>query len=534
MQKADENQENLWSDLESEFEEREGQPLALSLPDPPSRQRTVDVANLQSLFSGFYPVLLLCLVAGLLGLSDPRQTLLLGTTCFLAFPMAWLFAPTMRGAKRGWGYYALTALLVGGMGELMVAFSDGLLNFGLSQKVSVPKFLVSLERQMESFYSLSHWFFYGVLGIGVAYLTHRIRGRAPWMDSPKTRKLHGIMAAVLLAVPLLLPISCFILGSVFWMKTDWYISTVHRNPQLERFPTYNTRQRVAWDKLYASWREAVPGKGTYSNLIERTPVAEVHRLEKAYLELAGSGQPGRMWGGSREQINRILLSRKDQLKTPYRLARLMVAQTMSEHQLDGHFPELPEQWEFLLETLSKTQIDRAEGLSLLKQLQAYDESAEKPIGDIDRYVLAVLSLSSPFVGEEQTKLALFGIPFKYSPRQLYFLYEVRPVLNAWLELREQMIGLEEEQQLAMIRKHADAEGTFLRWAATKPYDYELRPLWQAAAVMTASRLYRIEHGSWPSQVSDLSSFLWFEPKVGLTQVPDGLQIQDTDRSRLLK
>jgi hypothetical protein len=522
MQTIDERYEDMWSDLESDFEQGEALPLPLELPDPPSRQRTVDVANLQSVFSGFYPVLGLCIVAGVAGVGDVRETLLLGVVCLMAFPLAALFSPTMRGAKRGWWYYSLTAVLVGGVGELTVTVSEALLRFSLSSYFSMPDFISTLQHQMEGFYRLDRWVLYLLLGLGVAYLTDRTRSRVPWMDSPRTGRLHGLVAACLLALPLLLPLSCFILGRAFWPQTGWHLRTERLNPQIQQSRSYES---TAWSEVSADWWRAY--KGPWDERLEQTSLPMLHKIEASYLELARSG---RVRPDLEDGPQRALLSRNDELKEPYQVARTMASQATVEHLAGVLIPGLESAWETFLASACTHQLSSAEGQSLLKDLQTYDESVRNPTLDVDRQVLA--AAHSPFWREKDMSVTLFGTSFNHSPEQLYFLYHNRFPIQDWIQIREQIpYDKSPEQEIAILRQQVDGDAHFLEWLATKPFDYELRPLWRAAAVITASQLYKLDNDSWPKHVSDIDSLLWFEANFSLTESSEGLKIQDNSSNK---
>ena len=149
------------------------------------------------------------------------------------------------------------------------------------------------------------------------------------------------------------------------------------------------------------------------------------------------------------------------------------------------------------------------------------------IGELDSYVLATAVRHTPYYDEEDLRpMTLFGVTFNHSPSQLYFLHYTDYVTRPWLHIREQLLGLTTEEQISRIRQLQDTNGV-LNSLSLRTFDYELRPLWRSAAVMAASRIYLLDHGAWPSQVSDLGASVPFEAEFELSQSDGGLKILET-------
>lgn len=531
MQSIDESYQDLWSGLESEFEEKESTPLDLDLPGPPGRQRTIGVANLQSLFSGYYPVLVLCLAGVLLGLGETSGqsiSLSLGATGLLAFVLAGFLAPALRGPRRAWWYYSLTAILIGGVAELSVVVSQGLLAFVVTPTaVSATSLVYKTQQHLESYYTFWHWAVYVALGAGVGLIMQRLQKRAPWMDSPSTGKFRGILLTALLAFPLLLPVSCFVIGTIQRKDTGWLRYVEYRNPDL---PGSRLVLKVdkEWGDLQTYWVSQTQDVERPGERISKTSVPLLHELERRYLLLAQKENAVRSWGGDRYAIEELFSERRDDLNQPLQVALWSVRFRMYQHRNASHEERLVSRWEFLLSELAESQLTARETLALKAQLKDYDEHYLRPRQEGNRWVYSQMTSYQP----SPKPLTLFGVPFEHSPQRLHMLYDYRFLLGPWQQLQDDIPFNATDEEYWKHIKQQDQ----LRWLSSKPFDYELRPLWRAAAVISAAKLHKSEHGDWPESASEIQGRLWFAPDYSFTQVPDGLQIRDnsSDRSWIVK
>ena len=99
-------------------------------------------------------------------------------------------------------------------------------------------------------------------------------------------------------------------------------------------------------------------------------------------------------------------------------------------------------------------------------------------------------------------------------------------------------GLVFSEQIAEIRKQKGSQDQVLSWMSARCFEYEMQPLWRAAAVITACKIHKLENGVWPQSLSEVSSLLWFlardpeswkEPaptEFVVTPSAEGLTIQD--------
>ncbi|MCA9775915.1 MAG: hypothetical protein KC800_04330 [Candidatus Eremiobacteraeota bacterium] len=551
MQASEKSYEDLWSGFESEFENSEPTPVTLDLSSPPSRQRTIGVAHLQLLFSGFYPAFLLCLAGLLMGMERWDQTFIVVGTCLLAVPLAAIFSSVLRGPRRHLGYYVFTALMVGGGTELFLGFSRWAFAEFFGPYSEVATFVTSLQSGLERFFTFSHWTVYLLLGASVAYLAQRATERTPWMDSPPAGALRKGVAGMLLAAPLLLPFFCLIAGTVMEGKVRWYQWTFHFNQdQLQSQSLLNfSAVDTEWSRVYKDWQRASSGQSK-DELIGNTSSAAVRKIETDYLMIAESEQPHIGWTGHyRQLLEGLLSSRRDDLDYPYRVADAVVKDAMIRQNFGGDEPTLISHWLFFLDELAKTELEAPQARRLLNRLQQYDEKARTPSHEGDAYVAALATIRSPYgTGIAPEPMYLFGAPFNNSPEQLYFAWQTSYVTDGWLTLTDDWYGLEPAEQLEVIRAQKDSKNQVLAWMSTRCYEYEMQPLWRAAAVLAASKLYKLENGGWPEKLSDLDGSLWFlhpdprswrEPaptEFVLTVKDESLQVEDTvsDRRWVLK
>ena len=541
MQTADEKYEDLWSGLESEFEETEPSPLNLDLSRVPNRQRTIGVANLQSLFSGFYPAFILCMVAILLGVKGGTPGFAVIGTCLLALPLSAIFSVVLRGPRRHLGYYLFTALAVGGSTELFLVLSEWTFAQVFDPPVERATFVTSLQNGMERFFSFSHWGIYLLLGLGVSYVVKHAQHRAPWMDYPPAGGARKSLAVVLLATPLLLPLICLITGTIMESRVRWYQWSVHDSPEvyqseyLTAFPEVDSE----WSRVYKDWIRSTSGE-TDQDLLLNTSAPELNKVERSYLAIAASAEPRLGWTGNhRELLESLLLTRRKELEHPYQVADAILQAAMVHHSFGGDDPALLSQWQFFLEELRKANLEPSDARRLLHRIEQYDLKARAPWREADDYVAVLATIRSPYgTGIDPEPMKLFGVPFNNSPEQLYFSHHVRYVTDGWLALRRDWYSQTPEEQIAEIRKQRGSQDQVLSWMSARCFEYEMQPLWRAAAVITACKIHKLENGVWPQSLSEVSSLLWFlardpeswkEPaptEFVVTPSAEGLTIQD--------
>lgn len=552
MQTADEKYEDLWSGLESEFEETEPVPLSLDLSSVPSRQRTAGVAIHQLLFSGFYPAFVFCLAGLLLGIKSGTPGYLVIGTCLLAVPLAAIFSVVLRGPRRHLGYYMFTALMVGGSSELLLGLSEWTFARVFQPPVDIATFVTSLQNAMERFFSFSHWGIYLVLGLLVAYLAQAGVTRAPWMDSPPAGGARKTLAVVLLATPLLLPFLCLIIGTVMEGKVRWYRWTVHESPDVfesQHLTVYSPEVDSNWSRLYKDWIRSTSGESD-EEMIGQTSSATLERVEAGYLAIADSAKPQIGWTGNHRQLlESLLLRRREELRHPYRIADAILKDSMVHQQLGGDNPALPSHWQFFLDELTEAPLEASDARRLLQRIEGYDLKARSPRQEAGAYVAALATIRSPYgTGIVPEPMTLFGAPFNYSPEQLYFSHQIRYVTDGWLAFSNDWYSLTPEEQIAKIRSQSDSQDQILAWLSTRCFEYEIQPQWRAAAVVAACKLHRLEKGVWPKSLSEVAPTLWFltkEPESWKEPAPteflvtpsdDGLTIRDevSGRSWTLK
>ena len=540
MRTADEKYEDLWSGLESEFEDTEPGALSLDLSTPPSRQRTIGVANDQLLFSGFYPAFVLCLAGLLLGIKSGTPGFVILGTCLLAVPLAAVFSVVLRGSRRHLGYYLFTALAVGGSTELFLGLSEWSFAQVFRPHVETSTFVPSLQDGMERFFSFSHWSIYLLLGLGVAYAATKVVYRAPWMDSPPAGGARKSLAVILLATPLLLPLVCLIIGTITESRVRWYQWEVLDSPEVFRsqyliaFPEVDSE----WSRVYKDWIRSTSGQ-TDDELVLHTSALELSKVEKGYLAIAASAEPHLGWTGNhRELLESLLLARRDELEHPYQVADAILRDAMVHHNFGGNNPALLSYWQFFLDELTRTTLAPSDARRLLLRIEQYDLKARSPQREAGAYVAALATIRSPYgTGIDPEPMKLFGVPFNNSPEQLYFSHHVRYVTDGWLALRADWYSLTPEEQIAVIRKQKDSQDQVLSWMSTRCFEYEMQPLWRAAAVITACQIHKAEKGVWPESLSEVAPSLWFlvrEPESWKEPAPTEFVLTPTDAGLMVR
>ena len=539
MQASEKSYEDLWSGLDSEFEDSVPNPVTLDLSSPPNRQRTIGVAHLQFLFSGFYPAFLLCLAGLLMGMTRWDQTFVVVGTCLLAVPLAAIFSSVLRGPRRHLGYYAFTALMVGGGTELFLGFSSWAFAAFFGPYSEAATFVTSLQSGLEKFFTFSHWTIYLLLGVSVAYLAQTATERTPWMDSPPAGALRKGLAGILLAAPLLLPFFCLIAGTMMEARVGWYQGTLHFNQEQLRSQSLLSFSAVdtEWSRVYKYWQQGSSGQSN-DELIANTSTAALLEIEADYLMIAESEQPHIGWTGHyRQLLENLLSTRRDQLDHPYRVADAVLKDAMIRQNFGGDEPTLVSHWLFFLDELAKTKLKAGEARRLLERLRQYDQKARTPSHEGDAYVAALATIRSPYgTGIAPEPMYLFGAPFNNSPEQLYFAWQTRYVTDGWLTLTDDWYDLEPAEQLEIIRDQKDSKDQVLAWMSTRCYEYEMQPLWRAAGVLAASKLYKLEHGGWPEKLSVLhpDPRSWKEPaptEFILNVEGESLQVEETVSGR---
>jgi hypothetical protein len=520
METMEQEDDRLWADLETEFENQASNTLKLDLGKPPTRRRTFSVAHQQSLFSGFYPMLAICSFAAVAGQWTGNEQIGL-TALLLVFPIAALLAPLLRDPKRGLWFYGLLGLLAGGathLGAFVVEFCAYRMAWNGWSGWSWLTVVAMLQGQLERFFRPENWVLYGLCGLLIGILTSVWKRRVPWMDSPPTRRVQMALAAFAILLPLLIPLTFALVGeSLYKEPIQWLVATRSAHPeiQIQRSWFMDEKEWQSYLKQNAAETGPVHRSTDRKAKADIIPVEELQRIENEFLTMVPSDGRQQWTTYTCRVLEDLLLSRRSDLRTPLVTTWNITERAMWERSQGGGERETDRLLDMMLSELSVADLSEADGKMLHGRVLAFRNQLQPDLEEMDLRMLYLLDRRYG-QGEAPTALKILGMEWVGSPTQVCFQYESSHHLKTWLEFRAELQALEPSQHLALLRERAlsgeqtrPSRYSLLGYLYEHTYGSELRPQLEAAEVLIVARLYRQETGRWPDGVGELADRLSF-------------------------
>ena len=522
--------QDLWSKLEVELDKND--PASVEIPDGELESKSkLDFRErlVASFLNGFFPSLLICLLAYALMWLLEERVATVGLGYLLILPLAALFRPLVyRSTKPSRTFLFLAPLFLGGCVEL---FSTSL-DFAEFKLVSEHKgnlgyvFLNLFENHLEEYLSWSHFLPYLALGLCLPVVYGRLEKRYFWFDLKPVGRLRWLVTLLLAVTPVVLGL---IAGGILvfhdrfhgeqnaWLQEQQKVTAA--SPEPSHFST--SSGDVTDSPIWANLRTELSLSEFDVFTASEQDAETIQGLEKALLAkletLLATDSPEKADVWIVRMLFQKLLSEEesDKLQQPEKLALAHL-----HFDLIYSFYLIPA----LKETLSSNTIpylceaplheieNSGSKLGLPSLFESF-ENLERADALIHRYLFMVdgfaseLESSDPIArdynGPRVRKLNFLGLEIKNTPARLFFRWKKRESLVWWMRIRAEVT--EEGRELQGVLRGAYAESNYeqreLISLVSGEHGSFKREFLTLSKLIYKLRKYRDENGSWPKNLS---------------------------------
>lgn len=504
--------DNIWGELETEFESYT--PAATPVVDTNQqvlRKMTVVDRFHRLIFSGwlyaagmFGLTLTILALAGAsvsgTGFNPAAASILPG---LLALP---LLAPLLANVRKPLWRYALLGPLLAGpfvlaqpttLSLTMEVFSSG--------KSSTYMHLQFWNYYLEQYLSRPMWVMSAVGSIVLAWWLLRRQRALPWLEIPKISRWRVALAGTLAALPLSVILLAQPLGH--------YLSSIPGVEFVLKPPTEaSDKSDKLWMPVFTKWRESLPEHSNLSTVesIRTTPKKTLREVESRALDLLSQKRYLERYRYSR--VRKLFLSRVQSLNTPTRTFEALLS-AEARHPEYGFGPDTPQA---LADYLQGAALNREELMVLQEALRTWRAEEANIPRRLDEATPEIFGYLLPTGAYKQKEIVAFGRLPLYSPGQLYLLWLFHSVPEKWRKVREELQNLEPSEIISAIdtlqsRERVDRTSLSLRYEIEQVAEDILRDNSGEARILTACKLYKLDHGTYPHRLAELSNYLISAP-----------------------
>jgi len=435
--------EELWSEMAHEADEIGLVELpTASLGAPPERPQAVQRYQ-RAVLNGTVPLLLFALMGVLLN-QWGSLALVIFAGCLVSLPFVWLIRsllPTEVAVRPLWLIPA--GLLAGGLAEVSSALTSLLIK---EPEVTVHLAVEGTQRSLERFLSPLHLTAYVVVGLFWFLFLPRLRRTLYYLDTKpvaRGRRVAGVVALVVVPAGLL----AWLALSASWDERhqEWF-----KEMEGERFASFSQ-----------------PGLSTlpFSESLINFPTLRLTGMART---ASAERERGAIIPRSdRERLGRALAYRLNSLGINNRgyqpLSQLYIRFALNFGFEDYPVLDWPHAGWHLVNALTSLPGSQEELKLRKEELDQLRQAIPTPVEQIDRLVLGLIAdqyyepqpLTDAWGGRDGVRrgLRVLGYDLKLSPTQFEKRFVNKRLLDFWLNLREEMVGLTPEQQ----RKRLAAE-----------------------------------------------------------------------------
>ena len=521
--------QDLWSKLEAELE---AQPASgIQIPDtlaPPTARPKLKERLAAGVLSGAIPLILIGLLSiGMVGLWEGHQSgfglelALIGVVVWLLRP---LFFPGTRPAR--W-LLLLMPILAGGYFELSSTLTDigGAYVRSDEREFEAVHAIKILQNHLESFFSLSHFLIYLVLGLAFLWGIRKTEQNFYYLDlkAPgKARRILSLLAGVVTPAFLFLGGVYTVANHPWSAREKAWLDSLQRIHTVEPWRIETKNQRDRWwalhkdipivnnQRIFPSAKDSQKLEEAllrdYPSLLKGENLVDLAVSSDLLQELANKPE----YLSHPEKVALALINHPFLKRNSYGDARnTLIAVGLVQFGAESPLPELNKP-----DTLWSVDTAREK---FHQPLEMLDSVVANTLDDEASYQLLNPSRPTrPAAYEAPQEIKLLGKNFDFGLAPLYYRWRVRNDLNWWLDLREQILTQKlspSDIRLRLQQEEAEfgEDERLPRLTVLRRIHWFSDPV-RAENVLTAAavlardiRNFKEENGRWPASLEEVPS-----------------------------